>query len=205
MKRLFSLFLLCSILVSFDKDVPKVLLYIEGESMELEYMLIHEVNKMREILKQSGFEVTIATISGEILKTDSVTVKPDLKLTDVNIADYAGFIMPCMAVSDTIITSEEKNSVRKAVNSGKPIAAQLGAVWILAKAGVLNSKKYALFEDPSMASEFKNAIYSGRGVVQDGLIITSGTCPWMAKESGYPDGTAMLTQTLIDAIKAKTK
>ena len=205
MKRLFSLFLLCSILVSFDKSAPKVLLYIQDGSMALEYMLIHEVGKMKQILKQAGFEVTTATMSGEVLKTDSVTVKPDLKLSEVNIDNYAGFIIPCMAVGDTVVTSEEVNFVKNVVNEGKPLAAQLGGVYILAKAGILNGKKYALIDDASMSPTFKSGIYSGRGVIQDGNIITSGVCPTMAKDRGYQDGTEMLTQTLIDAIKAKTK
>jgi putative intracellular protease/amidase len=205
MKRLFSLFLLGSILLSFDKDATKVLLYIQDGSMGLEYMLIHEVGKMKQILKQAGFEVTIATMSGEIIKTDSVTVKPDLKLSEVNIDNYEGFIIPCMAVGDTVVTSEEINFVKKVVNEDKPLAAQLGGVFILAKSGILNGKKYALIDDASMSPTFKSGIYSGRGVIQDGIIITSGVCPAMAKEKGYPDGTEMLTQTLIAAIKAKTK
>jgi putative intracellular protease/amidase len=209
MKRLFSLFLLCSILVSFDRDAPKVLLYIEGESSQLEYMLIHEVGKMKQILKQAGFEVTIATMSGEVLKTDSVTLKPDLKLSMVNVDSFAGFIMPCMAVGDSVVTSEEINFVKKAVKENKPIAAQLGAVLILAKAGVLKGKKFAFIdekdENANMYPAFKSGIYSGKGVVKDGNIITSGTCPWMAKEKGYKDGTEELTRTLINVIKATTK
>jgi putative intracellular protease/amidase len=203
MKKLFYLFLLSGILVSFSKGSPRVLLYIEDNSMQLQYMLIHEVGKMKEILEHSGFQVSIATISGEILKTDSMTVKPDLKLSKVNIKDYAGFIMPCMATNDTIVTAEEKNFVKTVISQSKPIAAQLGAIWILAKAGVLDGKKYALFDDPKNESGFKNGIYSGKGVVKDGNIITSGTCPWMAKETGNKDGTAELTNTLVTVIKDK--
>lgn len=209
MKRLFCLFLLSSILVSFDKDAPKILLYMEGESMQLQYMLIHEVGKMKGILKQAGFEVITATLSGEILKTDSVTLKPDLKLSEVNVNNYAGFIMPCMAVGDTIVSSDEINFVKKVVKAGKPIAAQLGAVLILGKAGVLKGKKFAFLdekdENVNMYPVFKSGIYSGKGVVKDGNIITSGVCPWMAKEKGYKDGTDELTRTLINVIKAKTK
>jgi len=205
MKRLLCLFLLFSILVSFDNYAPKVLLYIQDGSMALEFMLIHEAGKMKQILIQAGFEVTTATMSGEVLKTDSVTIKPDLKLSEVNIANYAGFIIPCMAVGDTVVTLEEINLVKKVVNEDKPLAAQLGGVYILAKAGILNGKKYALIDDASMSPTFKSGIYSGRGVIQDGIIITSGVCPAMAKEKGYSDGTEMLTQTLIAAINAKAK
>jgi putative intracellular protease/amidase len=110
-----------------------------------------------------------------------------------------------MATRDTVVTSEETNFVKKVVNAHKPIAAQLGAVLILAKAGILDGKKFAWAdetdENASMFPEFKKSIYSGRGVVQDGLIITSGTCPWMAKGKGYQDGTQELTQNLVAAIK----
>jgi protease I len=205
MKKLFCLLLLSGFLVSFSTDAPRVLLYLEDNSAELQYMLIHEVGQMKEILEHSGFQVSIATLSGEILKTDSITVKPDLRLSDVNINDYAGFMMPCMATNDTIVTAEEKSFVKTVSDHGKPLAAQMGAVWILAKAGMLDGKKYAIFEDPGNEAVFKNAIYSGNGVIRDGNIITSGICPWMAKMSGQKDGTTELTNTLVAVIKEKNK
>jgi putative intracellular protease/amidase len=209
MKQLIFLFFLLSILLSCKKEPPKVLLYIEDNSEQLQYMLIHEVSRMSELLKQSGFEVKTATLSGEILKTDSMTLKPDFKLTGVNIQNYAGFIMPCMASRDSTVTSEEINFAEKIVKEGKPVAAQLGAVLILAKAGVLNGKKYAWAaeqnENVKMYPAFQGGIYSGIGVVRDGLIITSGTCPMMAKMKGHKDGTDELTRTLIEVIKEKIK
>ena len=198
-----------SILISCKREVPKVLLFIEDNSVDLGYMLTHEVGKMSELLKQSGFEVTIATITGEVLKADSINVTPNIKLSEVNINEYSGFIMPCMATNDTIVTSGEINFVKEVVNEGKPIAAQTGAVFILAKAGVLNGKKFAFpkndMDNPDMYPEFKSGIYSGSGVVQDGNIITSGICPMMAKLTGGQDGTAELTQKLIQEIKTRTK
>jgi putative intracellular protease/amidase len=205
MKKLFCLFLLSGFLFSFRTDSPRVLLYLEDNSAELQYMLIHEVGQMKEILEHSGFQVSIATLNGEILKTDSITLKPDLRLRDVNIKDYAGFMIPCMATNDTIITAEEKNFVKTVSYQGKPLAAQMGGIWILAKAGILDGRKYAIFEDPGNEPAFKKAIYSGNGVVKDGNIITSGICPWMAKMSGQKDGTAELTNTMVAVIKEKIK
>jgi hypothetical protein len=75
---------------------------------------------------------------------------------------------------------------------------------ILAKAGVLTGKKFALEESiKDMFPYFKNSFYSGFGVVQDGNIITSGSCPLMAKMTGSKDGTAELTNKLVQAIKEK--
>jgi putative intracellular protease/amidase len=166
-------------------------------------MLTNEVGKMSEIIKQSGFNVTIATISGEVLSAGSVNVKPDLKLSEVNVEEYAGFIFPCMVLD--LVTPEMITLVKSAANKGIPIAAQAGSVLIFARAGLLNGKKYALNVDASMNPDFEGGIYSGRGVVQDGIIITSGVCPWIAKEAGFQDGTQTLTQTLIDTIKAQAK
>jgi Putative intracellular protease/amidase len=207
MKRLFLLFLLFGILVSCNKVPPKVLLFIKDGSSQLEYMLTHEVGAMSKILKESGFEVAIATISGAVLKTDSITLNPDLKLGEVNIDNYAGFIFPCMIVDS--VTPEAASFVRMVVEKGKPIAAQLGSVLILAKTGALKGKKFAFPDEKDMNAgmypDLNSGIYSGTGVVKDGNILTSGICPWMAKMTGQKDGTAELTQKLIEVIKAKTK
>ncbi len=198
-----------SIFASCKREVPKVLLFIEDNSMDLGYMLTHEVGKMSELLKQSGFEVTIATITGEVLKADSINVTPDIKLSEVNINEYSGFIMPCMATNDSTVTPGEINFVKEVVNEGKPIAAQTGAILILAKAGVLKGKRFAFpqsdINNPDMYPEFKSGIYSGTGVVQDGNIITSGICPMMAKMTSGQDGTTELTRKLIQEIKTRTK
>jgi putative intracellular protease/amidase len=209
MKKYFVLLFLVIIVLSCSKEKPRVLLYMEDNSEELGYMISHEVGKMKELLNKSGIEVTTATITGEILNADSISLKPDMKLSDVKISDYAGFIMPCMATADLNVTPEEIDFVKKVVADGKPIAAQLGAVFILAKAGLLDGKKFAWMDEKdgnvSMFPEFSTGIYSGRGVVQDGMIITSGTCPRMAKMTKHKDGTDELTQKLIDVIKLKTK
>jgi len=211
MKKLILMSLLISLLCCCKREPQKVLLYIEDNSADLGYMLKYEVGKMSELLKTSGFKVTIATISGEVLKTDSITVRPDIKLNEVKIKEYSGFIMPCMATKDTIATSGEISFIKGVVAEGKPIAAQTGSVLLLAKAGVLNGKKFAFprngsdMENPEMFPEFNSCIYSGSGIVQDGNIITSGICPMMAKVTGAQDGTAELTRKLIREIKSGTK
>ncbi len=201
MKRLLVLFVLSCLFLSFEKSATKVFIFVKEESPQMEFMMTNEVGKMIEILKQSGFEVTTATISGKEVKAGTVTFKPDLKLSDVKIEDYAGFLFPCM-VSD-YASPEVIAFAREAVNKGKPVAAQAGGVVILAKAGLLYGKKYTLNADAGDNPDFKGGIYNGTGVVQDGIILTSGVCPWIAKETSFPDGTAKLSQTLIDLINGK--
>jgi putative intracellular protease/amidase len=203
MKKLILFLMLGAILVAFSKSAPKVLIYVKEDSEQLAYMLTNEVGKMKEILKGAGFDVITASISGEILKDGSVTFKPDLMFGKVKIDDYDGIIIPCMVSGST--PSIVVNLVKEAISKGKPVAAQAGGVSILAKAGLLKGKKFALNVNPSDITDFDGGIYSGTGIVQDGNIITSGICPWMAKDPTLQDGTPKLCQALIDAVKAKTK
>ncbi len=101
---------------------------------------------------------------------------PDLKLKDVKVVDYTGFIIPCMMAPEAPNVAA---IVKEAVAGGKPVAAQVSSVLILAEAGVLSGKKYAFMTEERAAehSTLKDAIYSGYGVVQDGKIITSAVCP----------------------------
>jgi putative intracellular protease/amidase len=204
MKKIALILMVIIILPSFQTANTKVLMYIQDNSMDLNFMLTNEVAKMKQILEQAGFEVDIASISGEILKSESMTVKPDLMLSKVNIREYSGFIVPCMAPKDTIVTLQEKNFIKEVVKEGKPLAAQTSAVYLLAESGVLHGKKFAMEENLiNLSPKFKNAVYSGIGVVQDGNIITSGTCPMMMKMTGLKDGTAELTNKLIQTLKSQ--
>jgi putative intracellular protease/amidase len=97
---------------------------------------------------------------------------------------------------------------------GKPVAATANASTILAEAGVLKGKKYARFADPlvdtgsgmpgALDPRYAGGIYGGKGVVQDGKIITSGACPAMAAfVADMEDGTTEITQKFIAAINTR--
>ena len=94
-----------------------------------------------------------------------------------------------------VIDLEAIEMVKEAAAQGKPVAAQYGSVFTLARAGLLDGKRYAYGY-----ATIEEGIYSGTGVVQDGLVITSGTCPYQARLTGRPDGTAELTQKLIETV-----
>ena len=200
---------------AFAEDRPKVLMIPrEGYSADIELMLNEEVRLMTRMLRRAGFVVKTATASGMTIVAPTRDLKPDMRLADVKMQEYAGFIMPCMAVGGIPgppVAPEAVSIVKHAMEKGKPVAAQYGSTIILAQAGVLKGKKYAFFSDPLKPTpwrkitdpRFVEAIYSGREVVQDGNIITSGTCPFLEKLSGLPDGTAKLTQAFIDELKKK--
>lgn len=77
--------------------------------------------------------------------TESVHVTPDLKLIDVDVADYSGFILPCMhaGASSETVDPQAIRIVKEAILAKKPVAVQHAAIIILAKAGLLKGINYA--------------------------------------------------------------
>ena len=199
---------------AFGQSRSKVLMIPrEGYSADLDFMITMEVGVMTILLKRAGFELDIATTSGRPILGHTQKIEKVLMLSEVNVNDYVGVIMPCMAVGafpGPPVSPEAVVVVKKALAS-KPVAAALGSVIILAEAGVLKGKKYAFGRDPLKTTErfkttdprFVGAIYSGRGVVQDGKIITSGACPYIEKRFALKNGTVELTETFIAAIGPK--
>jgi putative intracellular protease/amidase len=174
---------------AFGQSVRKVLMIPrEGYSADLDQAIKGEVGVMTMLLKKAGLEADIATTSGRPILGPTQKIEKVLILSDVNVNDYVGVIMPCMAVGmfpGPPVSPEAVAVAKKALTDGKPVAAAANSSIILAEAGLLKGKKYAFAEDPLKTSErwkrrdprFEGAIYSGPGVVQDGKIITSGACP----------------------------
>ncbi len=181
----------------------KVLMIVnENQSFDLELMLTKEVGVMKDLLQKAGFKVVVATASKQPLAAGPAKLMPDLKLSEVKLADYKGLIMPCMATTEQPLPPEAAAIIKEAVAKEKPIAAQTASVVQLWFTGVLTGKKYALAKGwPEGWPPLSQAIYSGDGIVQDGKIITSGICPFMAKHMGRPDGTSKLTEALIAELK----
>jgi putative intracellular protease/amidase len=194
-----SLLFCCNSLAQTKQQKGKILMIVnEDQSADLELMLTKEVGVMKDLLQKAGFQVVVATASKRPLEAGYLKLQPDLKLSDVRVSDYKGFIMPCMATNIGPPLSPEGSAiVKEAAAKGKPIAAQTGSVFQLSQAGVLKGKKYALPKDHLGSPPLADAVYSGDGVVQDDNIITSGVCPYMAKMAGMQDGTSKLTEALI--------
>lgn len=203
MKRLLIAALLSTIILACANDTPRVLLFMRSGSADLEYMLKTEVLVMKDTLERSGYHVVIATLDGTDFSAGTITVKADIKLADAKVGDYEGFILPCLMVAsypEPEISKEAMDLVRDAVAAGKPVAAQTGSLWTLAKAGVLKGKKYA-YAFAEKSPLFEGATFGGTGVVRDGLILTSGLCPHMARTLKTNDGTEQLSLALVEAMK----
>ena len=65
----------------------------------MEFMLTKEVGVMIDMLEKAGYKVVVASASGQLIT--GRRHKPEaglVKVADVKVDDYAGFVFPCMAV-----------------------------------------------------------------------------------------------------------
>jgi putative intracellular protease/amidase len=193
---------------AFGQGGSKVLMFLrDGESYDIDLMLKMEVGTMTMLLKKAGFQVDVASSSGQPLAGPHEKIEKVMRLSEIKLDDYMGIIIPCLNIRKGTVTPEAVEVVKKALADGKPVAAAMSAVTILAGADLLKGKKYAFFDDPlkrqSPDVRFADAIYSGRAPVQDGKIITSGGCPASERYLGVQNRTLELTQMFIAAIKSK--
>ena len=220
MKRLFFIVAILLSLVMIGataeaQGISRVLLIpreAEGYS-GLDTMLIREVGVMTDLLQRAGFKVVVATTPGQPIEGFVKKLKPDLKLSEVKVEGYSGVMLACMACGffpGPPVSPAAVSVVRQAVAKGKPVAANAGAVYILAEAGVLKGKHYSFPQDafspypPNKRDlRFEGAIYSGHGVTQDGIIITSATCARQEDQTGLRDGTSELTRAFIAKLGRK--
>ncbi|UCG88381.1 MAG: DJ-1/PfpI family protein, partial [Gemmatimonadota bacterium] len=153
-------------------QAAKVLLFMpEDSSADLEYMLDKEAGVMKNLLEEAGFEVVVASATGQPFVAGETTLVPDSKITEVNAADIAGIIMPCMAAATPgELPPELTTMIQDAAAAGKPIAAQFGGIQRLAKTGVLAGKRVAFIAEYVEGDPvFEDAVYSGtHAVVEDG-------------------------------------
>ncbi len=183
----------------------KVLLIARKDSYDMELTLTKEVAVMMKMIEAAGYEVVVASESDQPLAGRVTTLTPDLKLADVKVDDYVGVIIACMGALDSWeLPTEAVEIAKEAVTQGKLVAAQDTSVLILNAAGVLDGKQYAYYTQ--YGNFATNGIYKGTGVVQDGNIITSGSCPTLALwQPGAKDTTTELTEKFINLLAASQK
>jgi putative intracellular protease/amidase len=186
----------------------------EGYSSDLDLAIKMEVGVMNVVLKKAGYDVEVASASGQPVLGPTQRIEKVSRLSEVRVNEYAGVILPCMGVGafpGPPVSPEAVAAVRTVLEAGKPVAASSNASALLAHAGLLKGKKYAYATDPlnpgpewpiprRTDQRYEGAIYGGPGVVQDGKIITSGVCPFLERTLGMPNGTVELTRKFIAAM-----
>lgn len=200
---------------AFAQSAGKVLMILrEGYSSDLDLAIKMEVGVMNVVLKKAGYDVEIASTSGQPVLGPTQKIEKVSRLSEIRVNEYVGVILPCMGVGafpGPPVSPEAVAAVRTVLEAGKPVAASSNASALLAHAGLLKGKKYAYATDPlnpgpewpiprRTDQRYEGAIYSGPGVVQDGKIITSGICPFLERTLGMPNGTVELTRKFIVAM-----
>jgi hypothetical protein len=148
---------------------PRVLLIAREVSGAMEFMITSEVLPMIELVERGGYAVDVASESGLPIAAGNATLVPRLRLADADLRDYAGIIVPCMAVGDLPggATPHAKDLLALAAASTKPIAMQHSKELILAT--------------PLSARRWSQSMKSG--IVRDGNLISSFTCPSQARNT----------------------
>ena len=122
----------------------------------------------RDVFEDEGVNITVASNSTE--EAEGVlggSVKPDMSIDDVNIADY-----------DAIVIAGGGGSRHKIVREGfemeKVVAAICISPVVLAKAGILEGKRATVFGDPASIKALKKggANYEDEEVIVVDNIIT---------------------------------
>lgn len=192
--------------IALADDGGRVFLFVRDGSRDLDRMLTQEVGVMRAMLEDAGYAVDVATADGEAMVGDRATLAPNVNLDEVDIADYDGLVLPCMApAAGHPVPARVGEIVAQASRLGLPIAASRGSVTTLARAGALNQRRFAFAGpvDTAERPEFAGGTYTGTGVERDGTISTAGICPLAAHELGEPDGTAELMRTFLASLAEK--
>mgnify|MGYP003646578149 CR=1 FL=1 len=139
-----------------------------------------ELEKPLNDLKAKGATVHVATPDGSDIKgwdkdDWGSSVKADLKLSDVDVADYHAIVLPGGQINpDLLRVNDEALSLIKAFhNAGKTVAAICHAPWLLIETGIINGRKATSYK--SIATDMKNAgaQWEDSEVVCDKGIITS--------------------------------
>jgi transcriptional regulator GlxA family with amidase domain len=97
---------------------------------------------------------------------------------------------------------EEIKFVADASSMGMLIGAQASALITLAEAGILDGKNYCYYKDATYYRGFDKGNWKGRGVIRDGQLITSSSCPYVPLEYGkaMKDYTAEFADALVTAL-----
>jgi protein deglycase len=140
----------------------------------------YEVMFTGMFMKTVGDIVTVGLDGGEVTSNEGFIVKPHMKLSDVNLNEVDLFVIPGGEHVEIYGNPELMKTLQALDKKGKVLAAICSGPVHLAKAGLLQGKKYTSYKLPQRAEDFKNATRLEDNVVVDGNIVT-------AKAVGYVD------------------
>jgi len=136
-----------------------------------------------ERLQDAGADIDIASIEmGDITGWDEDDwgdeIEVDLKISDVDIANYDALILPGGQINPDLLRVNEDaiSLIRDFAATGKPVAAICHAPWLLIEAGLANGRRLTSYKSIRTDVANAGAIVVDEAVVVDGNLITS-RCP----------------------------
>ena len=132
------------------------------------------------LLTADGAEVRLAApsmtpIQATVMDDPGKTIRPDLRIDDARVADFAGLVLPGgVRNPDTLRLHRPAIDLIRAFDAaGKPIGAICHGPWLLVEADVLRGRRAACW--PSIATDLRNAgaTVVNEAAVTDGHIVTS--------------------------------
>ena len=144
-----------------------------------------ELKEPREILKQKGIKVTIASSSLNPAKGMlGASVKPEILLSELRVEDYDAVIFVGGVGAKQYWDDPTAHRIaREALKKKKVLGAICIAPVILANAGVLSGKKVTVWESEAKRLKGKGATYTSKPVEIDGKLVT-GSGPKAARQFG---------------------
>ncbi|MDL1970967.1 MAG: DJ-1/PfpI family protein [Candidatus Desulfofervidaceae bacterium] len=163
------LFLLWGITMGYA-NTTKVVMIIAHHNFRDEELFV-----TKEILERHGVKVTVASSALTPAKGMLGGVyKPDLLVQDISIDDYDALIfVGGMGATEYWNSEIAHRLAHEAFQKGKVVAAICIAPVTLAKAGLLKDKRATVWSSEAGKLESAGAIYTGKPVEKDGLIITA--------------------------------
>jgi 4-methyl-5(b-hydroxyethyl)-thiazole monophosphate biosynthesis len=139
----------------------------------------YELTVALSILKQGNHSMTTIGITSEPIKGESdLTCMPDKTIYNTDISTLDSILLPgCMDITTLYENNDVIEFIKNcAANKALIIAAISSSPFLLAKAGVLENRKFTIgmeYEQRQITGLFNEENYSDDLVVQDGNIITA--------------------------------
>ncbi|TNJ47542.1 type 1 glutamine amidotransferase domain-containing protein [Phaeobacter sp. B1627] len=139
-----------------------------------------ELEVPRDQLREAGATVHVATLHGKSIRgwdnnNWGGEVEADLKVADVNTAEYDALVIPGGQINPDLLRVERDviSRVKEFHNQGKVIAAVCHAPWVLVEAGIVEGREVTSYH--SVKTDMINAggKWTDAAVVADAGIVTS--------------------------------
>lgn len=148
----------------------RVLMVIAPEGFRDEELKIPKV-----LFEEAGLRVVVASVStAEAKGMLGMRVKPDVELSEVDVADYDAVVFVGGIGSRVYFADPQALRIaREAVQRGKVLGAICLAPVILARAGVLKGKRATVWPSEGKTLQELGANYTARPVEVDDRVVTA--------------------------------